>query len=157
MASIFVRTPIRITTKNGRKKVRRKQKRAEEATLQIFCVKWFYQNDRLRDVIGWHVPNGEHRSISVAVKLKEMGVLPGVFDWHMFFANGTYGVIEFKSTTGTLSQDQEIFENLMSQRGALTGQANNFDDFKRLCLEWHALDRARPKPQRLDRPRIAAA
>ncbi len=43
----------------------------------------------------WHVPNGGSRNQAEGVKLKAMGVLEGVWDWHCFY-HGKFTIIEFK-------------------------------------------------------------
>ena len=63
---------------------------------------------RMPGVRIWHVPNGERRDIKTAKRLKEMGVVPGVPDFH-YFARRKFGVLELKKPGGKLSKDQIRF------------------------------------------------
>ena len=55
----------------------------------------------------WHVPNGGSRNPIEAAKLKAMGQLAGVWDWHCFY-NGKFYIIEFKVGNNQLTQDRVI-------------------------------------------------
>lgn len=63
---------------------------------------------RMPGVIIYHVPNGEKRDIRTAVRLKEIGVVPGVPDLP-YIVNGTPGFLELKREDGTVSIDQSKF------------------------------------------------
>ncbi len=74
-----------------------------ESDEQIGFVNWF--RSRFPGVLIFHIPNGGHRSISVAKKLRAEGVVPGIPDlqvpeWRLW--------IEMKRAKGgRLSGDQE--------------------------------------------------
>ena len=76
---------------------------SDESAEQIGFVNWF--EDRFPGVRIFHIPNGGHREISVAKKLRYEGVRPGVPDlyvpaWKLW--------IEMKRTKGgRLSPDQK--------------------------------------------------
>ena len=63
---------------------------------------------RVPGVIIYHVPNGEKRDIRTAVRLKEMGVTPGVLDLP-YIVNGRPGFLELKKEDGRPSKDQLDF------------------------------------------------
>ena len=70
-----------------------------------------YTTDLLRsfatpEIVYWHTPNGEHRAISVARKLKAMGVLAGVPDWTVLLPGARAIFIELKTLQGRLSPAQ---------------------------------------------------
>ena len=75
---------------------------SDESAEQIGFVNWF--EDRFTGVRIFHIPNGGHRAISVARKLRAEGVRPGVPDlyipaWKLW--------IEMKRTKGgSLSPEQ---------------------------------------------------
>lgn len=60
----------------------------------------------------FHIPNGGHRHIYVATKLKRQGVKPGVGDVFVMIPSYRYHglFIEFKSPTGVQSLHQKEFE-----------------------------------------------
>lgn len=64
------------------------------------------------NLIWYHVPNGEHRHISVAVKLKKMGVKAGVADFALVLPSGLGAAfLELKKpgTGGRASRAQKDF------------------------------------------------
>lgn len=61
-----------------------------------------------RDVLAFHVPNGEKRDPRTAAKLQAMGVRPGVSDLVVIVA-GRAHFIELKTEKGKLSPDQKVF------------------------------------------------
>jgi hypothetical protein len=63
----------------------------KESDLQIKISDWLKVN--YPDLLFWHTPNGEKRDIIIALKLKRMGVRPGVPD---FFIPKFKLFIEFK-------------------------------------------------------------
>lgn len=61
---------------------------------------------------GWHHPaNGEHRDIRTAVRLKKMGVNPGVPDLVFTLPSGASAYMEIKGPKGTLSPAQKNFRD----------------------------------------------
>lgn len=71
----------------------------------------------------WHllfaVPNGGHRHISVAKKLKAEGVKRGVPDVFLAVASaGCHGLfLEFKDATGSLRPEQKIWRSELTSQG----------------------------------------
>jgi len=64
------------------------------------------------DVLWWHTPNGEHRDLRTAQKLKAMGVLPGVTDLQFHwveldaFARKIRRVLHLELKTGNRRQSE---------------------------------------------------
>ena len=79
------------------------RKGPSETSEQIGLLTWF--KNKFPGVLIYHTPNGEKRSISVAVRLKKLGVVRGIPDlfvpsWKLF--------IEMKRVDGgTVSPDQK--------------------------------------------------
>lgn len=73
-----------------------------ESEEQIGLVIWFHA--KFPGVLIYHIPNGGHRSISVAKKLKAEGVVPGIPDLHI----PAWGLwVEMKRAKGgKLSEEQ---------------------------------------------------
>lgn len=61
-----------------------------------------------RDVLAFHVPNGEKRDRRTAARLQAMGVRPGVSDFLVIVA-GRLHCIELKNENGRLSAEQRVF------------------------------------------------
>jgi hypothetical protein len=87
------------------------------------------------DVVWFHVPNGEERHVAVAVKLKEMGVRPGVADVIMF-GRGVALAIELKTPDGELSENQEGFRDAWVRAGGRHEIARNLGEFR--AIWWAA-------------------
>jgi hypothetical protein len=80
-----------------------------EADLQKECVKLF--RARLKRTVWFHVPNGEHRAKSVAIKLRKMGVRPGVADLVLLapaFPAARLVAIELKAPKGRGPTDDQL-------------------------------------------------
>jgi hypothetical protein len=73
----------------------------------MHCWQWIQKAHP--QLLIFHVPSGEHRSIITAMKLKRMGVVPGVADFLMFVP-GTAVAIELKDKGGKQSIEQKRFQ-----------------------------------------------
>ncbi|HEY9196653.1 MAG TPA: hypothetical protein VIM77_10320, partial [Mucilaginibacter sp.] len=58
----------------------------------------------------------------VAMKLRAMGVVPGVYDIHIFYRN-SYHIIDFKHGYSNLSDAQEKWGTIMQSQGAKNHRA----------------------------------
>jgi len=103
-----------------------------ESGLQMHCWQWFKK--AYPYVLMFHVPNGELRHISVADKLKRMGVVPGVADFLAFPLLGTKHAIELKTLTGSQKTAQERFERYWTKSGGSYDIARTLEDFQAVCL-----------------------
>jgi hypothetical protein len=89
---------------------------------------------RLLDSLGllWcHVPNGEWRDIKTAKRLKAMGVKRGVPDILIFDAPRSGGIglaLELKTTTGRLSDEQEVWLDDLEARGWMVKSTRGLGD-----------------------------
>lgn len=69
------------------------------------ALRWWHHPD-----LWWcHIPNGEYRELRDAIKLKAMGVEPGVPDFLFFHANtpGVAQFVEYKPANGRLNAAQQ--------------------------------------------------
>lgn len=64
----------------------------------------------------WAVPNGGHRDPITAKKLQATGVIPGVWDIHIF-CREKFCIVEFKVGNNVLSQPQREFLATMKEHG----------------------------------------
>ena len=90
-----------------------------------------------RDVVYFHVPNGELRDKRTAAKLKAMGELPGVADlvfvWSDTPCHGAAPelknlYLELKARKRTMSPEQLAFRDRVVDAGAQYAVADNIDD-----------------------------
>jgi hypothetical protein len=88
-------------------------KNITENSEQYGFLIWFHR--KFPDVLIYHCPNGEKRSIKTAVRLKKMGVVAGIPDlfvpsWKLF--------IEMKRTKGgVISPDQKKIMSYLQRVG----------------------------------------
>jgi hypothetical protein len=115
-----------------------------EASEQIALFDWIDtlipREPRLE--LAFHVPNGEHREIAVGVKLKAMGVRPGVPDVLLPVAcRGWIGLaIELKVGTNTMRPEQAIWRDRLLIAGWHHELHYSWVAAAR-CLSWY-LDRS---------------
>jgi hypothetical protein len=109
----------------------------KEHQLQRACVTWFdLQFPKLRTLL-FAIPNGGHRHIATAGKLKAEGVRAGVAD--MFLAIGGPGYlgtfIEMKTDTGKLSDSQKAFRDAVVSAGYRYMVIRSFYSFQEQVTE----------------------
>lgn len=87
------------------------------------------------------IPNGGHRHISVAKRLKKEGVKSGIPDIFLPCYRGTYiGLwIEMKSKNGMVSENQKTWISRLTQEGYKVKVCYGFDDAKEAILEYLSL------------------
>lgn len=90
-------------------------------------------------LIWYAVPNGERRDILTAVKLKRMGVQPGVPDFALVLPSGRAAFIEVKREGGKLSREQLVFRGSCMGVGAFHAVARSVEDAEEILREWRAL------------------
>ena len=101
-----------------------------ESKLQTACVTWFrlqYPNYLL-----FAIPNGGARNLITGVIMKREGVLPGVPDLFLAYANFShYGLfIEMKSDKGKLSESQKNIIDKLKLVGYHVEVCNSIKSFK---------------------------
>lgn len=100
-----------------------------EHQLQVACIKWFRYN--YPQLIIFAIPNGSHRHIAVASKLKAEGVLSGVPDIFMPIANSESNglFIEMKAGKNKLTENQIEVINKLKGNGYAVEVCYSFDEF----------------------------
>ena len=94
------------------------------------------------NVIWYHPANGEKRNIVTAVRLKRMGVHPGVADLAFVLPDGRHGrpaFMEIKSAKGRLSPDQKSFRDRCAAIGVPYALVKSLDDAQQVLRHWGAL------------------
>lgn len=100
-----------------------------ESRRQSDSFLWFNNTfPELRKLL-YHVPNGEKRDPVTANRLKAMGVVPGVSDFVLHLWGRTY-FIEFKDDKGKQSNDQILFQQVVTDHGFLYIVVRTFEEFK---------------------------
>jgi len=86
-----------------------------EHDLQVVLCQYL----ELKKVPYFAVPNGGHRDVRVAMKLKKEGVKAGVADLFLMIPNSKYAglFIEVKVRPNNQQQNQKIFESLAIKSG----------------------------------------
>jgi hypothetical protein len=96
--------------------------RIPEHDLQANVIQWWSLAHRqwgIDERLLWACPNGGHRHVSVARKLKAEGVRPGIPDLTLAVArHGFHGLfIEMKARGGRVSPDQVAMADLLRRQG----------------------------------------
>ena len=112
-----------------------------EFQLQRATAIWLHGRNNLpgalsNDVIAWHTPNGGARSAREGGRMKESGVVPGIFDW-TFVGRGKFWAIELKVGTGELSADQrEMWSRYHAAGAAGIALCRTLEHFKAVVRDW---------------------
>lgn len=90
-----------------------------ESDHQIALIKWAKMQQKAVPELSllYHIPNGGHRSITTAARMKAEGVLAGVPDLHLPVSRGGYHslYIEMKAPKGRLSENQKRIIPLLEE------------------------------------------
>jgi len=118
--------------------------KVNEDTLQVYAA------DVLRafkrgGVLAWHTPNGGHRHIAVAKKLKRMGTLSGVPDWTILvptistITRFSLYFLELKDAKGKQSPSQIEFQKAVEALGIEYRIARDPVSIDTALIEWGAI------------------
>jgi VRR-NUC domain len=95
---------------------------------------------RLRPaVISFAIPNGGHRHIGVAKKLKAEGVLAGMPDLGFAVEDGRTHWIEMKAPGGDISDNQEIVRDRLIRLGHNWAMAKSVEEALEHLDAWKVL------------------
>jgi hypothetical protein len=114
------------------------KRRQPEHRFQAALVKVLRQHGQC---LWWAVPNGGHRHLHTAVKLKAEGVKPGVPDLHFVLPGGRIAFLELKSAKGIPSDAQQDFRDEARESGALWEMARNIVEAFSILAAWGVLPR----------------
>lgn len=97
--------------------------RRDEENSQIELFKWIELASKKLPLLKYvfHIPNGGLRHVVVAIRLKQMGTMPGVFDIACPVPKNGYTSlwIEMKSGKKGLTENQKNFKSMMEEMNAL--------------------------------------
>ena len=123
--------------------------RQEEHKIQCAIVKWFYYAyPQYRGGLFFAVPNGGHRNIQTAARLKAEGVTAGVSDLMLFVArHGFHALcIEVKTIVGRQSMNQKNWQAKVEAQGFKYAVVRSLEDFAGLVL-WYLNETPRARLQ----------
>lgn len=98
---------------------------------EIHLKAWQWIKETYPDLLIFHVPSGEYRDMATAMKLKRMGVVPGVADFLMF-VSGKNIAIELKDKGGGQSEAQKLFQSRWEALGHEYKIVRSFDEFQNI-------------------------
>lgn len=117
---------------NGKQRKRNR----EEAQLSA-AIYEFLQAARPR-CIYCAVPNAGRRSIIEGRNLKRQGLVAGAADWVFTWRDGS-GWIELKTSSGTQSPEQQLFEAACAHLGVKYEIARSVTDVQQILAKWGRL------------------
>ena len=123
--------------------------RQKEHKIQCAIVKWFYYAyPQYRGGLFFAVPNGGHRNIQTAARLKAEGVTAGVSDLMLFVArHGFHALcIEVKTIVGRQSMNQKNWQAKVEAQGFKYAVVRSLEDFAGLVL-WYLNETPRARLQ----------
>ena len=110
--------------------------RQHESKLQQACVKWFRLAYPQHKKLLASFPNGGHRNITTAVRMKAEGQLAGASDLFLFKPKMGNEVIyhglciEVKYGNGRQSKEQKDFQCAVEQQGYVYKICRSLDEFR---------------------------
>lgn len=110
----------------------------KELSLHLTVAK-LLKDHCLPDWFFFHPPNGEHRDIRTAAKLKAMAVRRGVADFLLIAPDGSLRCLELKRVAKKLTLDQEIFRLFCVKRGIPYAVATTVDEVLTAFGAWGCL------------------
>src|SRR5690242_18814977 len=97
-----------------------------EHELQVGIVELLRR--KYRRLLVYAVPNGGHRGLSEAVRLKAEGVTSGIPDLALVLPSGRAAFLEVKTQSGRLRPDQEAFGAWARANGVPWAVVRNIDE-----------------------------
>ena len=113
--------------------------RQEEHRIQCAIVKWFYYAyPAYRGGCLFAVPNGGHRNIQTAARLKAEGVTSGVSDLLLLVPKREYHglCVEVKTPVGRQSDNQKNWQRIIEAQGYRYEIVRSLDEFAEL-VRWY--------------------
>lgn len=113
--------------------------RQEEHRIQCAIFKWFYYAyPQYRGGLFFAIPNGGHRNIQTAARLKAEGVTAGVSDLMLLISRHGYHAlcVEVKTMVGRQSENQRSWQAKVESQGFKYAIVRSLDDFADLML-WY--------------------
>jgi hypothetical protein len=129
------KTPSKHGSKPAKKKRLPKDFSRQISEHEIHLHAWQWVKKTYPHLLIFHVPSGEHRNVVTAVKLKRMGVIPGVADF-LIFVTGYSIAIELKDKGGVQSEAQKRFQSCWEGLGHRYKIARSLEQFQNIVNEY---------------------
>lgn len=113
-------------------------KQPSEHKIQVALCDYLALGGR-KDLHWFAIPNGGHRHIRQAAKLKAEGVRPGSPDMCFILPEGRTGWLELKTKRGSLSPAQREFRDKAQALGHVWAVAKDIDEAIRVISDWGVL------------------
>ena len=116
---------------------------------QVKFFNWARDNEARHRQLRWmfSIPNGGHRHIGVAKKLKAEGVKKGVHDIMLPVIRETYEgkilpglFIEMKFGANTLTKEQKEFKVAMEAEGYQTATCRKWDEAREVVINYLGIE-----------------
>lgn len=128
--------PLKHGSRPAKKKPSSKDFSRQVSENEIQLHAWQWVSETYPDLLIFHVPNGEPRDIATAMKLKRMGVIPGVADFLMFDEIDV--AIELKKKKdGVQTTAQKKFQKRWEALGKTYAVARSLEEFKNIIINGH--------------------
>lgn len=85
------------------------------------------------------IPNGGHRNLLTALRMKAEGVERGAPDLFFILQGGRAALLELKAKGGSLKPEQKLWRDEVTALGALWETANSFDQAYGILAAWGCL------------------
>jgi hypothetical protein len=118
--------------------------RPKEITLHMSVARLLREHAR-PEWMWFHSPNGEHRDVRVATKLKAMGVRKGIPDFVLVGPGGMPHFMEIKRAGSALGEEQSAFRAWGIKTGTPHCTVRSIDDVLAAFDAWGCLRIALPK------------
>jgi hypothetical protein len=111
----------------------------EHSALWQWCQLSFNVYPELR--LLYHIPNGERRSPKDGAKLKRMGVRPGIPDWCLPVARGSFHglYIEMKRLGASLNDHQRYWFETLQKQGYRCEIAKGWEAGREILIQYLSL------------------
>jgi hypothetical protein len=116
---------------------------------QVKFFNWARDNEARHQQLRWmfSIPNGGHRHIGVAIKLKKEGLKKGVLDIFLPVVRETYEgktipglFIEMKFGKNSLTKEQKEFKTAMEAEGYQTSTCRKWDEARAVVINYLGIE-----------------
>lgn len=88
------------------------QNQLSEFQIQMVFHQWCKKSNFI--ILSWHVPNGLKSAPEYVKKMKLIGLTRGIPDYWIILKNNKILAIEFKTSIGKLSEEQEEIRTILN-------------------------------------------
>jgi hypothetical protein len=134
--------PLRKRVKRAKRKATVGKRQSPERAIQTAIVRALHKFCKPSQAVWFAVPNGGHRHIHAAIKLKGEGVRSGVADLCFVLPGGVFAGLELKAEKGRQSDNQKQFADAVAAIGGRYEVAHSVDEAWGILSGWGVLPSA---------------